>query len=493
VGSAEQRSPRRRGTRASTSETLAGELIAQRYRVTGLLGSGGVGEVAAVFDEVEHKPRALKRLLSLGDERHREMLEGALRREYAILAQFAHPNVVEVFDFGVDAGRTFYTMEHLVGAHPGDAGPMPWRDVCRMLVTLCGPLALLHSRGWVHRDVSPRNVFVVESGAKLLDFGAMAALDEAHSPMGATPCLAPETLRRERIDARTDVFGLGALGYFALTGRHAFPARDLSHLPVLWKSALIRPRELVRDMPEGLDELILALLSLDMQARPRQLAEVVARLISVAELPNDGASTLLQACLTTPGLVGRDAELARLKSLLHLAAEGQGTCGLVRGPIGSGRTRLLDALAVEAEVLGHRVLRAEGGRPGTRAYGLTGCSRGPRRAWGATPWHTDGCAKQAAKRPCCSRTRRASSIISSACSRSMQSTLACAHSTLAGRAPVKSGSRVPPSSSAKRVGRIASRKRCPFSHSTICCRSCSTSSTSKRVSCWEPERASRCS
>ncbi|HET8931929.1 MAG TPA: AAA family ATPase [Polyangiales bacterium] len=355
----------------STAEISAGEVIAQRYRVIDRLGSGGVGEVLAVFDETTMKPRALKRLLSSTDERVRELLEGTLRREYAILAQFAHPHVVEVFDFGFDDGRAFYTMEHLVGAHPGDSGPMAWRDVCRMLVTLCGPLVLLHSRGWVHRDLSPRNVFLVDAaGAKLLDFGAMAALDEAHSPMGATPCLAPETLRRERIDARTDLFGLGALGYFALTGRHAYPARDLAHLSQLWKSSPPRPRELVKDIPEALDELILALLSLDMQARPRQLAEVVARLIAVAELPDDGTSTLLQACLTTPGLLGRDAELERLKGLLLTAAEGRGTRCIVRGPSGSGRTRLLDALAVEAEVCGHRVIRAEGALSGTRSFGL---------------------------------------------------------------------------------------------------------------------------
>jgi len=360
-----------RGSTGSTADVVSGELIAQRYRLIDRLGSGGVGEVLAVFDEATQKSLALKRLLPLTDERVRELLEGTLRREYAIMAQFAHPNVVEVIDFGFDDGRAFYTMEHLKGAHPGDAGPMPWRDVCRMLVTLCGPLVLLHSRGWVHRDLSPRNVFLVESTLpKLLDFGAMAALDEAHAPMGATPCLAPETLRRERIDARTDLFGLGALGYFALTGRHAYPATDLQHLSLLWKSSLQRPRELVKEIPEALDELILALLSLDMHARPRQLAEVVARLIAVAELPNDGESTLHQACLTTPGLVGREAELGHLKRLLRSAAEGRSTRCFVRGPNGSGRTRLLDALAVEAEVLGQHVLRADGALAATRPYGL---------------------------------------------------------------------------------------------------------------------------
>jgi hypothetical protein len=126
-------------------------------------------------------------------------------------------HVVKVYDFGIDQdGSPFYTMELVHGQHPGADGPMPWRDVCRLLVTLCGPLALLHSRGWVHRDVSPRNVYVMADGtAKLLDFGAIAALDAAHRPMGTPACVAPETLRRQRIDARTDLYGLGALGYCA--------------------------------------------------------------------------------------------------------------------------------------------------------------------------------------------------------------------------------------------------------------------------------------
>jgi serine/threonine protein kinase len=99
-----------RGSTGSTAQVVSGELIAQRYRTIDRLGKGGVGEVLAVFDEATQKSLALKRLLPLTDERVRELLEGTLRREYAIMAQFAHPNVVEVFDFGFDDGRAFYTM-----------------------------------------------------------------------------------------------------------------------------------------------------------------------------------------------------------------------------------------------------------------------------------------------------------------------------------------------------------------------------------------------
>ena len=133
------------------SEPITNELIAGRYRATGVLGRGGVGEALAVFDERARRRLALKRNVPLGDERKRELLEAMLRREYAMLAQFAHPHVVEVFDFGSEHGRAFYTMEHLVGAHPGDTGPMPWRDVCAMLVDT-RKRNRLHARRWTRSD-----------------------------------------------------------------------------------------------------------------------------------------------------------------------------------------------------------------------------------------------------------------------------------------------------------------------------------------------------
>jgi hypothetical protein len=346
-------------------------LVAQRYHVQRELGRGGVGVTFAVFDEREQRSLALKRFSPRAEARSGEELQALFRREYSILAQFAHPNVPQVYDYALDEGVPYYTMELVTGQHPGADGPLPWREVCRVLVEVCEPLALLHSRGWVHRDVSPRNVCILANGAvKLLDFGALAALNAQHRPIGTPPCVAPETLHRDYIDARTDMFGLGALGYFALTGKHAYPARVLSQLPLLWQTPPPKPSELVADIPAVVDELILSLLCLDMDARPRQVAEVVARLIAVAELPIETQTQLAQASLTNAGLVGRESELERMRDLMRWAEGGRNATCVIRGPRGAGLTRLLDALALEAKLLGHTVMRGNASLSGGSDFAL---------------------------------------------------------------------------------------------------------------------------
>jgi hypothetical protein len=342
-------------------------VIAQRYRILRELGDGGVGVVFEVFDEREQRHLALKRLLVKEGARN-EQLQVLFRHEYSILAQFAHPNVVQVYDFGVDEGVPFYTMELVVGEHPGEHGPMPWRAVCRLLMTLCEPLGLLHGRGWVHRDLSPRNVYMTPDGApKLLDFGAMASIDAQHRPVGTPACMAPETHRRQRIDGRTDLFGLGALGYYALTARHAYPARLLAQLPLLWQTPPPKPSELVAGIPDALDQLILSMLSLDMEARPHQLAEVMQRLAAVAELSVDRQS---QASLTTAGLIAREAELERMRDQLRWSESGRGGTCVVQGARGSGCTRLLEAMGLEAKLLGQMVMRADASLCGTASFAL---------------------------------------------------------------------------------------------------------------------------
>ena len=91
---------------------------------------------------------------------------------------------------------------------------------------MASSLAILHSRGLLHRDVSARNVRCTADGrAKLIDFGAMTAMGVAKDVVGTPPFMAPEALQMQTLDARADLFALGALAYYVLTGRHAYPAR----------------------------------------------------------------------------------------------------------------------------------------------------------------------------------------------------------------------------------------------------------------------------
>src|SRR5690242_8195691 len=100
---------------------------------------------------------ALKRGYA-SDRRKSEKRKALLEREYHTLAQLAHPSIIEVYDYGVDEVGPYYTMELLDGADLDKHAKLPWRQVCTLLSDLCSSLAILHSRGLLHRDVSARNV-----------------------------------------------------------------------------------------------------------------------------------------------------------------------------------------------------------------------------------------------------------------------------------------------------------------------------------------------
>src|SRR4029077_2650159 len=135
----------------------AGASIAGRYRVEKMLGRGGMGIVYRVLGERTHKHLALKRSSPREPEK-RAHYGALLEREYHTLAQLAHPHIIEVFDCGVDPRGPYYTMELLDGNDLQKVARLPWQSACVALHDVASALAMLHSRGLLHRDVSMRNV-----------------------------------------------------------------------------------------------------------------------------------------------------------------------------------------------------------------------------------------------------------------------------------------------------------------------------------------------
>jgi hypothetical protein len=336
-----------------------GKAIAGHYRIDALLGRGGNAAVYRVVDTRAGTKLALKlgAALSPRDARRRKEL---LEREYHSLAQLAHPCIIEVYDYGVDErGRPYYTMELLDGSDLHDSDRLPWQRVCALLRDVASSLAMLHSRGMVHRDISGRNVRCTADGrAKLIDFGAMTSMGVAQDVVGTPPFLAPEVLQMQALDARVDLYSLGALAYYLLTGRHAFPARRIHELRDAWRSAPVSPQRSVPEIPTSLATLVLQLLSLDRNARPHSAAEVMARLSTLAGLPLAEQAQVSAAYLTTPILVGRDRELVNVRKHMLSLARGDGATILIQGVSGSGRSRMLDACALEAKLVGAQVVRA---------------------------------------------------------------------------------------------------------------------------------------
>ena len=345
--------------------------IAGRYRVESELGQGGMAVVYQVVDTSTGQRRALKRLLKIDDPRKLQRSTELFEREFHTLSQLAHPRVVSVLDYGVDEGSPYYTMELLDGGDLQQRAPVDWRVACKLARDVCSALSVLHSRRMVYRDLSPRNVRCTSDGqAKLIDFGAMAPMGPSKQVVGTAAFCAPELVHLQSVDARTDLYSLGSTLYFTLVGRRAYPARDFRQLRDMWRSAPRRPSDLVPGIPAALDKLVMDLIQLDPSLRPASAAEVMERLSAIAELPVDEQVLVSQAYLTTPTLVGRDRELARVRRKMLRALRGRGGALMIAGMPGAGRSRLLDACVLEAKLAGAVVVRADASDAQSGDYGV---------------------------------------------------------------------------------------------------------------------------
>jgi len=343
---------------ASAATSAPAELtIAGRYRVDALLGEGGMGAVYAVTDVSSGKPLALKRL-SPGASRGTAAL---FEREYHTLAGLKHPAIVEVHEYASDHEGPFYTMELIDGADLSRAAPMPWREACRHLRDVASVLGLLHARGLVHRDLSPRNLLRNQVGRlKLIDFGALAPFGPTREVVGTPQFLAPEALRSLPLDQRTDLFGLGALAYWLVTGTHAYPARSLSELPGLWEHELAAPSDMLgvlklkstEPIPKELDALIMSMLRIEPIARLASTSELIDRLNAIADLEPESQAMAVQGYLDSKAFVGRQRERERALALLRDADRGHVQTVIVEGEAGVGRTRFLQEMVVVSRLNG---------------------------------------------------------------------------------------------------------------------------------------------
>ena len=201
-----------------------------KYVLVRRLGAGGMGVVYEAHDPDLHRQVAIK-LLPAGHD-------GDTRRfklEAKAAAQVTHPNCIHIYVIDEDAGRPFIVMELVRGLNAGEfverLGPPAWGDATKILVHACRGLTAIHEKGLIHRDVKPSNLLISETGTvKLADFGLAKAIGQGtHSLSGdrtvGTPhFMSPEQCWNEPVDARTDIYALGATYYALLTGRTPFQA-----------------------------------------------------------------------------------------------------------------------------------------------------------------------------------------------------------------------------------------------------------------------------
>ncbi len=249
------------------------------YRLLRSIAVGGVGEVFAA--EGPAGPCALKRLhpeLS----RHREAraqfeLEGELAR------RFDHPNLARGLDAGQDGGHWFIAFELVAGPTLAQAQPVSPDRAVAIALDLCSGLGRLHADGWVHADVVPSNVLLHPDGrAVLTDFGVAGRIGERQgSVRGTFGYMPPEQARGEPLDARTDLFALGAVLWEMLTGRRLFQ-RAAPHLSL---AAAVEEAAPPTGVSEDLDRLLARALAKSPHERPESCAELSEQLAAITRSP----------------------------------------------------------------------------------------------------------------------------------------------------------------------------------------------------------------
>jgi eukaryotic-like serine/threonine-protein kinase len=252
-----------------------------QYRLRRRIGSGGMGEVYLAEHQLLKRPCALKlvRPDSAADPRALERFE----REVRLTATLSHPNTVDVYDYGrAEDGTYYYVMEYLRGASLARLverhGPLPPGRAVYLLRQVCQALREAHAAGLIHRDIKPSNILCARSGgmhdvAKLLDFGLVRPaawsiapqLSEDGQILGTPLFMSPEqAIGGRRLDERSDIYSLGAVAYFLLTGRPPFDADGgLGAMIAHVHDPVAPPSRLRPEIPEDLEHVVLRCLAKD--------------------------------------------------------------------------------------------------------------------------------------------------------------------------------------------------------------------------------------
>jgi eukaryotic-like serine/threonine-protein kinase len=264
---------------AGAGELSPGDVLANRYRIQRLLGRGGMGAVYLADDEVLGELVALKVISSAWAADEAAMIE-RFKREAAAARKVSSPSVIRIHDLGeARPGLLYLSMEYFPGRTLGEVisqrGLVPLSDCRDYLQQICFGLAAAHDAGVIHRDLKPGNVLVGErSAVKIIDFGLAKAthaegLTATGMLMGTPHYMAPEQIRGKVVDARADIYALGALAYHLVTGRPPFSgdnaiAVGFAHL----SETPVPPRQLRADVPTAVDRVIVQALAKDPDQRP---------------------------------------------------------------------------------------------------------------------------------------------------------------------------------------------------------------------------------
>jgi len=266
--------------------------------VKDLLGEGPLSEVYRAVDQTLDRTVALKILRA-----HVEIdpeADKRFEREAKHTSKLIHPNIATIYEYGSSGGRSYIAMEYLEGRTLDKIikdGQLGAEEGLRIAIQLTSALALVHRNGLIHRDLKPANVMVLDDGTvKLLDFGIARADGEAtitqHGMLvGTVLYMAPEQVRGEDLDPRSDVFSLGAMLYHALSGQLPFPGGSFPEVCMAILDGKPRPLgQMRRGLPTGIESFVMKCLSNRPEDRYRDAEVAHGVLMALADTVASGTN-----------------------------------------------------------------------------------------------------------------------------------------------------------------------------------------------------------
>ncbi len=298
-----------------------------KYEIAEQIGVGGFGTVYKAWDPFIQRWVAVKRCNVTDSEVTQRFF-----REAQLAGALQHPNITLIFDFGMEGPTPYFVQEFLSGTDLDRVlatRTLSLDGVLAILLQVCAGLDFAHSRGIVHRDIKPANVRVLEDGTvKIMDFGiaksleAESRLTQTGVALGTAGYLAPEQLSGKPLDARTDLFSLGAMAYEMVTGARPFTGPNLSNVIFqILNQEPVAPRQRNAACPERLERAILKTLAKDPADRYSAVREFAADLKEIlAALPGHGTPRRGE---TTTAVVREELARAAQPPQDHLAAATQ--------------------------------------------------------------------------------------------------------------------------------------------------------------------------
>jgi len=340
-----------------------------RYQVKKFLGEGGKKKVYLAHDTLLDRDVAFALIKT-------EKLDDATRtrvsREARAMGRLGdHPNIVAIYDMGEHEGQPYIVIPVMPGGdvegliEKAPERRLPIEQAVGIAKAICRGLEFAHSKGIIHRDIKPGNVWLSADGtAKIGDFGLALAVDlsrltQSGMMVGTVTYMPPEQAMGGKVTAKADLYSLGAMLYEMVTGRPPFVGDDsVAIIGQHINTPPVSPTWHRADLPPALETLILQLLEKDPEKRPESAAVVLQALetIEAGKIKEPSREAPAENPLYRRVFVGREPELKQLKSAFDGAISGQGALMMVTGEPGIGKTALCEQLATYVTLRGGRTL-----------------------------------------------------------------------------------------------------------------------------------------